>query len=309
MTLARSLFTVVFVSSALLDVGCSLISLDDLHSGATTGAGSGGASSSSQSSSTFTSTAASSGQGSTSTGAMTTSSGTGGAASKTYSEEVLADGPIAYYRLAEGSSSSPAVDVIAALDGTYSGTLTVGAASPLQSEPADKAVLFGGGQVLVAHPEVVIAEAPSSFEAWARTTTIDANHRALIDVEWAAATPGQKQGTRLYVTTFLGAPSVLYGRTFEASNQDLSTGYPADGAYHHLVGTYDGTSGLCIYVDGTPTCQTLAKITMTGSGSSAVIGARPFGSSSDSFRGSIDEVAFYDKALSAARVLAHFKAR
>ncbi|MFO0618078.1 MAG: LamG domain-containing protein [Polyangiaceae bacterium] len=304
------------VGLLVLAGGCSLISLDELQSGAS---GLGGAASSSgittasagstsmsSGTATGTSSGTSSAGGSTSAASTTSaSSSSGGMGDDAYVAAVTADTPIAWWRLSE-AAGAVAKEEIAGRDGAYGGALMLGAAPPFAST-SDKAVRFLGGQVTVDHPELAIYDAASSIEAWVRADTIDTNHRGIVDIEWPAMMT-DKQGYRMYLVTFSGVAKVTYGRTLATMDQDMTIDYPNDGQYHHLVGTYDGGTTICIYIDATMNCQTRPKVTLSNTPMNVVIGARTFGPTTASFRGSIDEVALYDKALSAARVKAHFDA-
>jgi len=74
------------------------------------------------------------------------------------------------------------------------------------------------------------------------------------------------------------------------------------GAWHHVVGTYDGNGNAIMYVDGT-NVQAVSSSTMTAlkSGVSGVwIGGLP--ASSRDFNGTVDDVRIYNRALSASDV-------
>ena len=82
-----------------------------------------------------------------------------------------------------------------------------------------------------------------------------------------------------------------------------------NGAWHHLVQTYSGTS-ITLYIDGTAlAAQAATRATtmdMYGFGIGAII--RPSdGNSGGFFAGSIDEVSFYTTALSQATVTDHYQ--
>lgn len=77
------------------------------------------------------------------------------------------------------------------------------------------------------------------------------------------------------------------------------------GSWHHLVGTYDSDTGaLKLYVDGVLAASSTTSTEPTGA-PTFYIGR---GHLARGFAGSIDEVALYDRTLSAAQVLDHFDA-
>jgi hypothetical protein len=91
---------------------------------------------------------------------------------------------------------------------------------------------------------------------------------------------------------------------------DTNTITYRDGAWHHVVVTYDGTSlasGVTFYVDGSSAAATAITDNLTASIVSTDplrIGARASSGSEAEFPGVIDEVAVYDKELSSAEVTA-----
>ncbi len=80
-----------------------------------------------------------------------------------------------------------------------------------------------------------------------------------------------------------------------------------DGEPHHVVATYDSSSGLkAIYIDGTLRFSTnlgASNSITSGGGAGASIGNKP---ANEPFTGVIDEVAFYNAALSASEIANHF---
>jgi hypothetical protein len=92
-----------------------------------------------------------------------------------------------------------------------------------------------------------------------------------------------------------------------------------DGNWHHVVATIDPTNGMALYVDG----NLVASHAVDASGNygfaqhytgywrvgSDNLNGWPSSPSSSSFTGSIDDVAIYGSALSAAQVATHYAAR
>jgi hypothetical protein len=111
----------------------------------------------------------------------------------------------------------------------------------------------------------------------------------------------------VWLRIFLDADGVANFSIFDANaTQHTARGNPVtDGAWHHLVGTYDGAN-TCIHVDGVRLgCAAASK--MYYQPDQVAIG-RDGGFSGSYFNGSIDEVAIYGAALSPAQVQSHFAA-
>jgi hypothetical protein len=90
-----------------------------------------------------------------------------------------------------------------------------------------------------------------------------------------------------------------------------------DNKWHHVVGTWSAAAGVDIdpsqfrlFVDGVAVATTPRSFCYVGCGGSPIsgVGGTSIGNSDRFWQGTIDEVAVYDKALSPARVLAHYVA-
>src|SRR5262249_30003152 len=79
----------------------------------------------------------------------------------------------------------------------------------------------------------------------------------------------------------------------------------APGLFSHLVATYDGTT-LSLYVNGTLAKSTSAPRAMSSTPTPFIFGTLSI-SRGEYFAGTLDELAVYDKALKADRVMAHFR--
>jgi hypothetical protein len=105
-----------------------------------------------------------------------------------------------------------------------------------------------------------------------------------------------------------GASMTAWGKTND--NTFTLAAAVNDGAWHHVVKTYDGTS-ITLYVDGvalTPQAATRATVMNTfGFGIGAVIDPADAAAAGGYFNGSIDEVSFYTTTLSQTTVTNHYE--
>jgi len=199
----------------------------------------------------------------------------------TYRNVILADTPLAYYHLDETSGSTVADSSGYKRTGTISGHPTYSVIGALSG---DSAMGFNGTDSWITAPIPMVGRG-YSLEAWVKTTSsqgfvVDISPQQLIFEAGRF-----KFGTG---SAYLWSSSSTYG----------------DGRYHHVVATYDGTWKR-LYVDGSQANSTVDSGASI-SGSTTYI-ARYY-NGGYVFSGSLDEVAIYGKALTAAQVLAHYNA-
>ncbi len=77
---------------------------------------------------------------------------------------------------------------------------------------------------------------------------------------------------------------------------------PSSGAWHHLAGTYDGSSLISLYIDGQLATQQVASGLMPVSADPLAIGNRPGGSLAYQLYGLIDDVRIYGGALPPSQI-------
>jgi len=78
---------------------------------------------------------------------------------------------------------------------------------------------------------------------------------------------------------------------------DIETPLPTTGTWHHIAGTYDGST-IRLYVDGVEKASSSVSGPIQTSSTPLYIGNKPFSSySGDYFKGIIDEVRIYNRAL------------
>jgi hypothetical protein len=228
-----------------------------------------------------------------------------------YADLVLAATPTAYWRLDEKEGTAAADRTGNGHGATYSGGVSLrragvpigdGAAAQLNGSngraetlSADRAITsFGASQGF-------------SLEAWLKTSYSGSASQAVLN---------SYNCTASFVNLELLGSGVgrLQFRDQGDTIQALAgTTNLRDGRWHHLVAVRDAAADrLRLYVDGREDVAASVDVStqaITQDGAVRIGGYRLCtGSYVDAFNGSLDEVAVYGSALSAAQVLAHFQA-
>ncbi len=230
-----------------------------------------------------------------------------------YPATILADNPLAYYRLEE-TSGTTAADSSAS--GAFPGVYTPSGAYPLLGQPGITTNSIGASasQTLLTagyYPELN-QQAPFSFEIWARPVSTSAtDYRCPIGnfSGWGTAT---QSGWYVYQTP--GGASSAFSFVIRPGGQDITTPAFTPLKWYHLVGTSDGTT-MSFYLNGTLVGTMSAAgyvandIANAGSGSIFALGGRGDGNFNgiSPFDGGLDEFAYYTNALTATQVLAHYQ--
>ncbi len=217
-----------------------------------------------------------------------------------YSQEVLADNPISYWRLGE-TSGTTAVDQKGLNNASYSGSPVLGATgcNPYDSNTA---VTFGS-----TNTQYVVKSAFNSFpgtaisaEFWIKASNTSTSGTPL---SYASSTADNEFLIYNYnnVGLYIGGPNVTTGIAIN------------DGQWNHIVVTWRSSDGaLKMYKNGANVFSTnhQAGYSIKSGGTlmlaqeqDAVGGALEV---TQRLIGSLDEVAIYNTVLSADRVLAHY---
>ncbi len=228
----------------------------------------------------------------------------------TFANEVLADGPIGYWRLGEAPGTVSAADASGnANSGTYSGGITLGQPG---FHGGDTAALFDGatGRIVVPNSDV-LNPANIAMEAKVRWDgPNDLQQRILEKSSFAELAQ--------YGLSILPDGHVQVEIRTSAATTSVnvkSIGVAAQGAETHIVATYDGAT-IRIFLNGvldpsetaapgsiSPKPPDPTNPTASGVGiGNQIERERPF-------KGLIDEVALYPTALSAGRILAHYQSQ
>jgi hypothetical protein len=217
-----------------------------------------------------------------------------------YRATVMADGPLGYWRLGESPGTTRAHDETGNFDGTYMGNCTLGVPGVVANETA---VHFNGTDCTVDlgdHFEFT-GISPFSIEAWVKPATPQPEFVHVFTREVRATSPISG-----YALLFDDPTSAAVERAVSANNRKTGGAAVPLGAFAHVVATYDG-SQLRVYVNGIPAGGGAADATpMPAMSVHAFIGSA--GGGDNFFKGDIDEVAVYGKALGAGQVQGHFDA-
>ena len=217
-----------------------------------------------------------------------------------YRAAVLADTPLAYWRLGEKSGTVAHDETGNGHDGTYTGTHTLAVAGALAGDP-DTAVQLDGvtGEVDVGDHFDFAGQVPFSLEAWVKPALIDTTYRHIVSKMSFDLLGQPLVGTYLFVhrgNTILG-----FERWQDAGDVMAveTASFPVSGTWVHVVTTYDGTFGT-LFVDGMAVQAASAGTAVQANGVHMLWG--------DLVQGVLDEIAVYDHPLTAARVTAHYQA-
>lgn len=272
-----------------------------------------------------------------------------------YSAEVLADSPIAYYRLSEtsGTTATNEGSLGAAANGTFAnlgngvGPNNIGQPGPRLGDLAggfaidgfntdNNAVRFApletpdfprvevGWDPVGANPLALSGSGGLTLEAWIfrdpqAVTSGNDNEGIVSRYQDNLASPDGAEGRSYnlyYDDDFNGFGLAVSGDgnftaagTLEAPDFDVPIG-----EWVHVMGTFSpdpgGTSStMTIYANGSLVAERSTTVTSLYTGAADFWIGQQFSIEPVwTFEGTIDEVAVYDKALSAARALAHYEA-
>lgn len=224
------------------------------------------------------------------------------AAPLAYREVVLSDGPIAYYRLAE-TSGSVANDETGNHDGTYAltGSIDYNQPGPAAGVPS---VRFKDVAHVSANSVAMLPVGTFASYTLEAFVALEVLGTSTFFLNFAASGGG-------------GAPSLWVDDTtqkFRYSFPNIDSTVVIGLTWHHLAVTASGTT-ISIYVDGAfDTSGTdgapspdRGRFTIGSTFSAGVDGGA--GYYNPAFKGRLAEVAVYGKALSPARIAAHYAAR
>lgn len=206
-----------------------------------------------------------------------------------YRDDVMGMGPVAYWRLGEPVGTL-ALDETFAYQGQYIGTKVLGEAGALYNDP-NKAVRWTGnpvGYIDVLTPLAVDATNSFTYSCWFKTNT-------LLDQTLFSRGPGScniRIMANGHIRIYKEGGSIL--RIWEGSANN--------GEWHHLAYTRNGSADQVIYIDGAYVdIDNVNDALFEDTGLHLLLGVLT--NVGVFFIGTLDEVAVFDRALSAAEVL------
>jgi len=209
-------------------------------------------------------------------------------------------GLVSYWRL--GDASGAAVDQKGVQNGVYNGSVTRGATSLLASDQVDGATSFpasSGSYVSIAANAAYNSGVPAiSVEAWIKPAALTAS-TSIVD-SWGGGGPWFLELTSSNRVRWYVADGI-------STDLQLAAGSLVVGSTYHVVAVYDAAGTMALYINGvsvgspsrTPNANMKAVSPLA-----IDIGSRT--STTDLFSGVIDEVAIYNRALSATEVSQHY---
>jgi beta-glucanase (GH16 family) len=211
-----------------------------------------------------------------------------------YRAAVTGDGPVSYWRLGETSGTS-AADTTGADTGTYRNGVALAAAG-LTSDSADRAATFDGvnDSVAAASTAGLSPANTVTVEAWVRPSALPAAGSFASIASKAESYTLQFNGNRLEFTTMQSGTR----RRVQAA-----AGAVVAGQSYHVVGTYDGATQR-LYVNGVQVASAAFAGPMSVNTNRVVLGS--WDTASEFLAGTIDDVAVYNKVLTAAQIANHY---
>ncbi|WP_170853931.1 LamG domain-containing protein [Microlunatus flavus] len=220
--------------------------------------------------------------------------------SSTYDNQVRTDGASNYWRLDDPSSSSTVTDWAGSTDLNRASGMTLGTAGAIGTDRA--ATVNGSGSASAAANNGFV-RAPQTFsvEAWFKTSSTTGGQ--VVGFGDVPTGTSYRHDRQVYLTS--AGKLAFYLDQNGTSRTVTSASSYNNNAWHHVVATLS-SSGMVLYVDGAKVSSSSGVTSSRNYGGYWRIGADKLpGSATGYLSGTIDDVAVYPTALSAAQVKDH----
>ncbi len=229
-----------------------------------------------------------------------------------YAKVVMADDPVAYWRLDEPDAATTATDAAGSFDGAYTpgpGTITYGAATGIPGE-TDKAISVSGkARVSIPWALELNPHGPFTAEAWFKPATLktnDLDYRTVFSSMGPGPGGSGPNGWLLYQQPNDHFAWVLFNEGWNSTFMGELMDVIQANTWYHMALTYDGAL-FYIYVNGRLTATQAFDAFIPNQDGAFNLGYR----SDDGwnpFDGTIDDAAVYNKALTLEQIQAHYAA-
>ncbi len=220
-----------------------------------------------------------------------------------YSSLVMADNPMAYWRLDE-TNGTTAFDAAGGHDGAYSGAVTLGAGGVLPGI-ADSGAHFSGGNAQVPFSATLNPSGPFSVELWVKPDDIN----IYVPICSQFRNGNARDGWCFYMENDADSFETHLGNNSGVSHYAYGQGGPLKPNYwYHLVEVWDGVNTSTLYSEnqivGQNTQVALGGTYVPNPSAPLLIGVRNGGSFP--IHGVLDEVALYNYALTTDQISNHW---
>ncbi|AGZ40002.1 signal peptidase I [Actinoplanes friuliensis] len=214
-------------------------------------------------------------------------------ASYFYTAAVKASGPVSYWRMG-GTSPSPVADETGTTPLTLYNSPTTGVAGAVRADP-NTATRFKNGT----GPSYAAVTAPA--HSITGPLTVAAWTDAVATTNWRLVFKGSPNAGMInYLLSWSSdGRDMRFIVDFGTTRQTALGRWPTGGGYHFAVGVYDG-SALRLYLDGVQVAAQPVTGTITGYPALPLTVSE--NSATTGLTGSVDEVAIWNKALTATQI-------
>lgn len=219
------------------------------------------------------------------------------AATSRYAQEVLSDGPIAYFRMGEAEGSAQ----VQSSQGTFVGDASkasLGVHGLLKDDPDTAVAVNETSHVNFGDHFSFDGRAPFTIELWLKADVLDSSFRMLFTKELLDTNDSQIDVHNVFVKD----TRIVFERYVDKVRRSVE-GTITTGQIMHVAASYDGTS-MALFLDGALVDSSDDLRAAAHKPNSFYVGT-PRPPNVKGFVGVVDELAIYDKALPLARVKAH----
>jgi hypothetical protein len=230
-----------------------------------------------------------------------------------YAKIVMAESPVAYWRLDEPEGSTVAVDAAGSFDGTYDtvgagtfapGIFTYDAGSGIPAETNKAVVITNGARIKIPYALELNPHGPFTAEAWINPSSLAGDpqdYRTIFSSMGSGPT-----GWLFYQQPNNTFAWVVFNDNWVSSFIGDPVDTVAANTWYHLVLTYDGAL-FHIYVNGRHAVSQPYDIFIPNRDGATHLGWRS-DNGFNPFAGIVDDVAFYNKALTLEQIQGHYGA-